>query len=162
MRGCSRAVPRPLKIVRDGRVPASRELRVSRGLRGPREAEHRNGHALALLQAKVRARLQTISYNSSLFFHITNALVVCVVCGVCGVWCVWCVVCGLWCVCLHNAKGLGTRTYWTLSMVGVLYIYVYIPGKHLNPFTTGNPFWGTKSLGFSIGRGSGALKGLIS
>ena len=29
-----------------------------------------------------------------------------------------------------------------------------------NPFTTGNPFLGTKSLGFSIGRGSGALKGL--
>ena len=28
------------------------------------------------------------------------------------------------------------------------------------PFTTGNPFWGTKLLGFSIGRGSGALKGL--
>ena len=30
----------------------------------------------------------------------------------------------------------------------------------LNPFTTGNPFLGTKLLGFSIGRGSGALKGL--
>ena len=30
----------------------------------------------------------------------------------------------------------------------------------LNPFTTGNPFLGTKSLGFSIGRDSGALKGL--
>ena len=29
------------------------------------------------------------------------------------------------------------------------------------PFTTGNPFLGTKLLGFSIGRGSGALKGLI-
>ena len=29
----------------------------------------------------------------------------------------------------------------------------------LNPFTTGNPFLGTKLLGFSIGRGSGALKG---
>ena len=29
-----------------------------------------------------------------------------------------------------------------------------------NPFTTGNPFLGTKLLGFSIGRGSGALKGL--
>ena len=33
-------------------------------------------------------------------------------------------------------------------------------GGHVNPFTTGNPFWGTKLLGFSIGRGSGALKGL--
>ena len=30
----------------------------------------------------------------------------------------------------------------------------------VNLFTTGNPFWGTKTLGFSIGRGSGALKGL--
>ena len=30
----------------------------------------------------------------------------------------------------------------------------------MNPFTTGNPFLGTKLLGFSIGRGSGALKGL--
>ena len=31
---------------------------------------------------------------------------------------------------------------------------------NLNPFTTGNPILGTKLLGFSIGRGSGALKGL--
>ena len=30
----------------------------------------------------------------------------------------------------------------------------------LNPFSTGNPFLGTTSLGFSIGRGSGALRGL--
>ena len=30
----------------------------------------------------------------------------------------------------------------------------------VNPFTTGNPFLGTKLLGFSVGRGSGALKGL--
>ena len=30
----------------------------------------------------------------------------------------------------------------------------------LNPFTTGNPFLRTKLLRFSIGRGSGALKGL--
>ena len=30
----------------------------------------------------------------------------------------------------------------------------------VNPFTTGNPFLGTKLLRFSIGRGSGALKGL--
>ena len=30
----------------------------------------------------------------------------------------------------------------------------------LNPFTTGNSFLGTKLLGFSMGRGSGALKGL--
>ena len=29
-----------------------------------------------------------------------------------------------------------------------------------NPFTTGNPFLGTKLLGFSVGRGSGALEGL--
>ena len=31
--------------------------------------------------------------------------------------------------------------------------------KGVNPFTTGNPFLGTKLLGFNIGRGSGALKG---
>ena len=31
----------------------------------------------------------------------------------------------------------------------------------VNLFTTGNPFLGTKLLGFSVGRGSGALKGLI-
>ena len=30
----------------------------------------------------------------------------------------------------------------------------------LNPFTTGNPFLGSKLLGFSIGRGSGTPKGL--
>ena len=30
----------------------------------------------------------------------------------------------------------------------------------INPFTAGNPFWGTSLLGFSIGRGLGALKGL--
>ena len=29
-----------------------------------------------------------------------------------------------------------------------------------NPFTTENPFLGTKLLGFNVGRGSGALKGL--
>ena len=32
----------------------------------------------------------------------------------------------------------------------------------LYPFTTGNPFLGTKLLAYSIGRGSGALKGLSS
>ena len=32
------------------------------------------------------------------------------------------------------------------------------PGPPLNPFTSGNPFLGTKLLGFSTGRGSGALK----
>ena len=30
----------------------------------------------------------------------------------------------------------------------------------LNPFTTGNPFLGTKLLGFSIGRISGGSKGV--
>ena len=33
-------------------------------------------------------------------------------------------------------------------------------GGGVNPFTTGNPFLATKLLGFSTGRGSGALKGL--
>ena len=32
----------------------------------------------------------------------------------------------------------------------------------LNPFSTGNPFLGTKLLGFSVGRGSGALRGLTA
>ena len=36
----------------------------------------------------------------------------------------------------------------------------FLGGSCLKPFTTGNPFLGTKLLGFSIGRGSGALKGL--
>ena len=31
--------------------------------------------------------------------------------------------------------------------------------QKVNPFTTGNPFLGTKLLGLSIARGSGALKG---
>ena len=35
-------------------------------------------------------------------------------------------------------------------------------GRGLDPFTTGNPFLGTKILGFSIERGSGALKELSS
>ena len=34
-------------------------------------------------------------------------------------------------------------------------------GVEVNPFGTGNPFLGTKLLGFSVGRGSGALKGLM-
>ena len=33
-------------------------------------------------------------------------------------------------------------------------------GLLVNPFTFGNPFLGTKLLGFSVGRGSGALKGV--
>ena len=48
-----------------------------------------------------------------------------------------------------------------------LFIYLFFRNQVLglrrtclNPFTTGNPFLGTKLLGFSIGRGSGALKGL--
>ena len=32
--------------------------------------------------------------------------------------------------------------------------------RELNPSTTGNPFLGTKLLGFNIGRDSGALEGL--
>ena len=46
--------------------------------------------------------------------------------------------------------------------VAVLFFSETVFGRGLNPFTTGNPFWGTKLLGFSIGRGSGALKGLSS
>ena len=47
-----------------------------------------------------------------------------------------------------------------------IYIYIVSSGgwgkKKLEPFTTGNPFLGTKLLGFSIGKGSGVLKGLSS
>ena len=35
-----------------------------------------------------------------------------------------------------------------------------VSGFSSNAFTTGNPFLGTKLLGFSIGRGLGAMKGL--
>ena len=38
--------------------------------------------------------------------------------------------------------------------------YTYGGKARIIPFTTGNPFLGTILLGFSIGRGSGALKGL--
>ena len=43
-----------------------------------------------------------------------------------------------------------------------LYIYIstFFLVRRINPFTTRNPFLGTKLLGFSMGRGSGALKGL--
>ena len=34
--------------------------------------------------------------------------------------------------------------------------------KEVNPFTTGNPFLGTKLLGFSLGRGSGAQQGITT
>ena len=48
-----------------------------------------------------------------------------------------------------------------MSGTSVTWIGVY--HKHwLNPFTTGNPFLGTKLLGFSMGRGLGAVKGLNS
>ena len=44
----------------------------------------------------------------------------------------------------------------TLCRVGLMLLTLeHIP---INPFTTGNPFLGTTLLGFSIGRGSGALK----
>ena len=34
--------------------------------------------------------------------------------------------------------------------------------KGLNPLCSWNPFWGTKLLGISIGRGLGALNGLTA
>ena len=40
------------------------------------------------------------------------------------------------------------------AMYDIITQYIYMP---LNPFTTGNPFLGTKLLGYSMGRGSGAL-----
>ena len=51
-----------------------------------------------------------------------------------------------------------------VSVFLVLYVvtaYVVTANEDfgVNPFTNGNPFLGTKLLGFSIGRGSGALKG---
>ena len=42
-----------------------------------------------------------------------------------------------------------------------MYLFLTYP-VYINLYTTGNPFLGTKLLGFSIGRGSGALKGLTS
>ena len=46
--------------------------------------------------------------------------------------------------------------------VAVFFFSKSVFGRGLNPFTTGNPFLGTKLLGFSVERGSGALKGLSS
>ena len=37
---------------------------------------------------------------------------------------------------------------------------IFFCGSSLNAFTSGNPFWGTTLLGFSIGRGLRVLKGL--
>ena len=42
----------------------------------------------------------------------------------------------------------------------VVFVRPFHPSDLINPCTTGNPFLGTKLLGFSVGRGSGALKGL--
>ena len=55
--------------------------------------------------------------------------------------------------------------YISLILILITVAYRDIPGTprpipSINPFTTGNPFMGTKLLGFSTGRGSGALKGL--
>ena len=54
---------------------------------------------------------------------------------------------------------------WDVSS-GIIAVSIFLQksvfGRALNPFTTGNPFLGTKLLGFSMGKGSGALKGLTS
>ena len=55
---------------------------------------------------------------------------------------------------MKEAKHVGTSQTRTKNITRLLILDV------LNPFTTGNPFLGTKLLGFSKGRGSGALKGL--
>ena len=47
----------------------------------------------------------------------------------------------------------------TYSMKWLRYTLYETKEVEVNPFTTGNPFLGTKLLGFSIGRGLGALKG---
>ena len=62
-------------------------------------------------------------------------------------------------------RAVSTRlTTLTFNRNPLVLIYGVHKNRHLvpvlNPFTTGNPFWGTKLLGFSIGRGSGALEGL--
>ena len=44
--------------------------------------------------------------------------------------------------------------------IPVLLTSFLLSSTFLNPFATGNPFLGTTLLGFSIGRGLGALKGL--
>ena len=50
----------------------------------------------------------------------------------------------------------------SLTVSCLVWYAVFLHVLIYNPFTTGNPFWGAKLLGFSIGRGSGALKGLTS
>ena len=59
----------------------------------------------------------------------------------------------------NTAPGKATQQHceW-LRPRGVEGCIIQVPP--VNAFTTGNPFLGTKLLGFSIGRGSGALKGL--
>ena len=70
---------------------------------------------------------------------------------------------------LRRGRGGGGHTLWELFVFWRLglgsprtsesLIYPFL--RSCNAFTTGNPFWGTKLLGFSIGRGlGGSLKGL--
>ena len=56
---------------------------------------------------------------------------------------------------LELEVGLGLRP-WVDSIIGGDFYHEQFVAI-LNPFATGNPFLGTKLLGFSIGRGSGAL-----
>ena len=47
-----------------------------------------------------------------------------------------------------------------LKRVKIFCVSADIRGPALYPFTTENPFFGTKLLGLSIGRVSGVLKGI--
>ena len=48
------------------------------------------------------------------------------------------------------ASSLVHGIFLPLVVVAVLFFSERVFGRDLNPFTTGNPFWGTYLLGFSI------------
>ena len=62
---------------------------------------------------------------------------------------------------LRDSRRVG-RPYGILGPVAALVFSKSDIGGFLNPLYNWKPGFGTKLLGFSIGRGSGALKGLSS
>ena len=70
-------------------------------------------------------------------------------------------------MCVHMSKLPRVAVFRIRSMMESIPFFVLVIFSRLNPskgvinvFTTGSPFLATKLLGFSIGRGFGALKGL--
>ena len=57
----------------------------------------------------------------------------------------------------RDDRGLWCTSFWLKRFLNDVSPFIL---ALLNPFTTENPFLGTKLLEFNIGRGSGALKGL--